>query len=99
MIDLDYVMREAKENLKADWKKKLTMLWRSELFHIQELNRMPKYRQKSKDFVIDKILLKVPEEVLRRQLSEELFERDYNTVGEEIRAYRRERRHAAKRNG
>ncbi len=82
-----YVLREAKENPKVDWKKKLSILWRPELSHIQELNQMPKYRQKSKDFVIDKILLKVPQEDLCRQVSEELFERDYNEIETLIRAY------------
>lgn len=82
-----YVLREAKENPKVDWKKKLNILWRPELSHIQELNQLPKYRQKSKDFVIDKILLKVPQEDLCRQVSEELFERDYNEIEALIRAY------------
>lgn len=82
-----YVLREAKENPKVDWKKKLNILWRPELSHIQELNQLPKYRQKSKDFVIDKILLKVPQKDLCRQVSEELFERDYNEIETLIRAY------------
>lgn len=82
-----YVLREAKENPKVDWKKKLNILWRPELSHIQELNQLPKYRQKSKDFVIDKILLNVPQKDLCRQVSEELFERDYNEIETLIRAY------------
>lgn len=73
-----YVLREAKANPKVNWKKKLSLLWRSELAHIQELNCMPKYRQKSKDFVMDKILLKVPKDKLSVQYCEELFERDYS---------------------
>lgn len=82
-----YVLREAKENPKVDWKKKLNILWRPELSHIQELNQLSKYRQKSKDFVIDKILLNVPQKDLCRQVSEELFERDYNEIETLIRAY------------
>lgn len=73
-----YVLREAEVNPKVSWKKKLSLLWRSELAHIQEQNRMPKYRQKSKDFVVNKILLKVPEDELAVLYSEELFERDYS---------------------
>lgn len=92
-----YVLREAKENPKVDWKKKLSILWRPELSHIQELNQMPKYRQKSKDFVIDKILLKVPQEDLCRQVSEELFERDYNEIETLIRAYQGKKRLQRKR--
>lgn len=84
-----YVLRDAGENPGVNWKKKLSILWRPELVHIQELSRMPKYRQKSKDFVIDKILLKVPKEDLCRYISEELFERDYNEIEKIIRDYRR----------
>ena len=87
-----YVLREARANPAVDWKRKLGILWRPELAHIQELNGMPKYRQKSKDFVVDKILLKVSKEALYQQISEELFERDYNEIQETIRKYRKGRK-------
>lgn len=79
------------ENPKLNWKKKLSLLWRPELAHIQELNQMPGYREKSKQFVTEKILLKVPKETLRLQISEELFERDYTRIAEIIQEYRRQR--------
>ncbi|MCI9083044.1 MAG: sce7726 family protein [Lachnospiraceae bacterium] len=84
-----YVLRKPGENPKVDWKKKMSLLWRPELVHIQELNQMPRYREKSKQFVIEKILLKVPREKLSFQISQELFERDYTQIEEQIRAYRR----------
>lgn len=83
-----YVIREAGKNSKVNWKKKLALLWRPELVHIQELNQMPRYKQKSKAFVIEKILLKVSQEELYLQISEELFERDYNEIEETIRQFR-----------
>lgn len=85
-----YLLRKAGENPKVNWKRKLGLLWRPELARIQERNRLPKYREKSKDFVIDKILLKVPKERLYRQISDELFERDYTEIEENIRAYKKE---------
>ena len=87
-----YVLREAKRNPEVDWKGKLGFLWRPELARIQEANRMPKYRDKGKRFVIEKILERVPEQILGRQISEELFERDYTEIEDEIREYRRGRR-------
>lgn len=54
---------------------------------------MPKYREKSKAFVIDKILLKVPQEILTLQISEELFQRDYTTIEEKITEYRKQKKH------
>lgn len=88
-----YVMREAAANPKMDWKRKLSILWRPELLHIQEINGLPRYREKSKRFVIEKLLLKVSKEKLSLQISEELFERDYTTIAEEIDSYRRKRRY------
>lgn len=78
-----YMLRRARENPKMDWKKKMRLLWRGELAHIQEQNHMPAYRQKSKAFVTEKILASVPEEILRRQVSHELFERDYTGMDRE----------------
>ncbi|MDO4345652.1 MAG: sce7726 family protein [Eubacteriales bacterium] len=85
-----YVLREAKNNPNVDWKKKLSILWRPELVHIQELNAMPAYKRNSKELVIDKILAKVPRELLGPQICEELFERDYDRILEQINAYRQE---------
>lgn len=85
-----YLMREAKLNPKMDWSHKIEILWRPELAHIQELNRMAAYKQKSKRFVADKIVEKIEPEVLSEQLSEELFERDYTKIWETIQAFRKE---------
>lgn len=83
-----YVLRKPAENTKMKWKRKLSILWRPELAHIQELNHMHKYKQKSKDFVIDKILETVPKELLQEQICEELFQRDYNTIADMIQEYK-----------
>lgn len=85
-----YIMRKALPNPKTDWKRKIGILWRPELAHIQELNGLPGYKEKSKLFVQEKVLDKVPREVLQRQLCEELFERDYTVIGEEIQKFRQE---------
>ena len=54
---------------------------------------MPKYKEKSKAFVIEKIVQRVPgkisEEVIRQQISDILFERDYNDVTEMLSEYRK----------
>lgn len=83
-----YILRKPSPNPEMNWKKKLSLLWRPELSHIQQLNRMPKYKEKSKQFVSEKILQKIPEEILQKQICEELFERDYNTIAETIQAFK-----------
>ena len=83
-----YILRRPKRNPKVNWKKKISILWRPELAHIQEMNGLPKYKEKSKLFVAGKILERIPEETLQAQLCEELFERDYNGIAEAIRSYR-----------
>lgn len=86
-----YILRKASENPELNWKKKLSLLWRPELVHIQELNQMPKYREKSKQFVLEKILQKVPKEILTEQMCQELFERDYTQIENVINNYKKRR--------
>lgn len=84
-----YILRKPDKNPKVKWKRKLSILWRTELAHIQEINHMPKYRQKSKEFVMDKMIEKIPEERLQVQFCEELMQRDYNEIAEMIENYKR----------
>ena len=88
-----YVLRKPLPNPKVKWKKKLELLWRPELAQLQEWNEMPKYKQLSKAKLFDKILERVPEkiseELLRAQVSELLFERDYSKVQEVLAEYRK----------
>ncbi len=83
-----YIIREMQLNKKAKIKNQIKILWREELAHIQEINGMYKYARESKKFVQDKILEKVPEDLLLDQLCYELFERDYNGIADRINAYR-----------
>lgn len=83
--------RAPQENPK--WKKEyqLTLLWRPELQHILERNHLPKYKQKSKRFVQQKLLEKLDWKQLKLHMCEELFERDYTLWNEELEAYRNSR--------
>ena len=83
-----YVLREAGMNPRVKDKRKITILWRTELNHLLEQNKLPKYKAKSKLFVQEKLLEKVSADVLWPQAYEELFERDYNTIAQEIEEYR-----------
>ncbi len=84
-----YMVREAADNPKMDMRRKIQILWRPELAHIQEMYGMPKYAGKSKEFVRNKIVDRIPEELLQKQISEELFERDYTRIGETIWRYKK----------
>jgi hypothetical protein len=57
---------------------------------------MPKYKEKSKAFVVGKIIdripTKIPEQKLKSQMSEILFERDYNTIQETIADYKQSKK-------
>ena len=87
-----YVIREAADNPKVKDKRKITILWRTELNRLLERNKLPKYLQRSKQFVQEKLIERVPGDVLWPQAYDELFERDYNTIEQEIEDFRRERR-------
>ena len=91
--DVDfYILRDAAENQKVKEKRKITILWRTELNRLLEKNSLPKYKEKSKLFVQDKLLEKVSPEILWPQAYEELFERDYNTIAQEIEEFRKSKR-------
>ena len=83
-----YILREAMPNSNRDMVLKLSLLWRPELAHIQEVNAMHKYDYLSKRKVIDKIIDYVEPDTLNRQITDELFERDYEAIAEKINAYR-----------
>lgn len=85
-----YMLRQPEKSPLLDLKHKIEILWRPELAHIQEMNGMHAYKQKSKRFVADKIVETVPVDVLSVQLSEELFERDYTKIWDTIQTYRKE---------
>ena len=82
-----YVIREPKDNPEVLDNRKISILWRPELNRLLEMNGLPAYKQKSKAFVQQKLLEKVPGSILWPQAMNELFERDYNTIGEEKAAY------------
>lgn len=74
--------RAAGKNPKVKKEKQFTLMWRPELQRMLERNHLPRYKQKSKKFVRDRLLEKVDWERLKLQMCEELFERDY-TIWEE----------------
>lgn len=83
-----YLQREMKPNPKMKINRKITLLWRPELVHIQQRHAMFAYKQKSKRFVQEKILEKIPEDVLHQEISKEMFERDYTLIAQEIEDYK-----------
>ena len=89
-----YILRRPQTNPKAKWKHKLYILWRPELATLQEWNHMPRYKEKSKDFVRGKILErlekgKIDEAALKKQVSELLMERDYNNISAVLEEYKK----------
>lgn len=73
-------VREAAPNPKWKPKLQLSLLWRRELDHILKLFHLPKYKQKSRSYIVERILLKVDYEPLKKQACEELFQRDYSAT-------------------
>ncbi|MDE6313726.1 MAG: sce7726 family protein [Lachnospiraceae bacterium] len=79
-------------NPSVSTKYQIKFLWRPELAQILRWNDMPKYQQKSKQFVRDKIIEKVEEHKLKQQMTDLLFERDYDRLLEEIQQVKQKRR-------
>ena len=72
-----YKIRDPKESPKATLKNQLSLFWRRELAQIQQINRLHKYAGKSRAFVEEYVLNSVPPELLKKQVIDILFERDY----------------------
>ena len=61
---------------------------------VNDIKKLEKYEwnllaEEIRQFLIEKILLSVPQDILREQISQELFERDYTQIEELIRDYKR----------
>lgn len=74
------LVREAIDNPKVKLKTQMTLLWRNEYYNILKYNSMPKYRDKSKKFICEKLMLKVDELNLKVMMCEEFFQRDYTLI-------------------
>lgn len=92
-----YCIREAAINPNMDMLHKLSLLWRPEMVHIQQLTGMPKYERLSKLNLCYKLIEKIPCDELGRLISDELFERDYTAIAQTINEYRIEHGHKPKR--
>ena len=90
----EYIKEHHVSELRNDTISKMLYLCkRIEQFNrLLERNKLPKYLQRRKQFVHEKLIERGPGEILWPQAYDELFERDYNTIGQEIEDFRRERR-------
>ena len=87
-----YILRRPSENPLIKYEDKLSLLWRPELQHIVYRNLKHKYDRLSKTEVIKRIVSQLSYDAIRKEISTELFERDYNTILDEINKYRVEKR-------
>ena len=92
-----YYARRPERNPERSMEDQLTMLWRPELVKIQEAFALPAYREKSKAFVQQKILEKLPEELVEKEIRRLLFERDYTMIEQEINSFRKSKGKRKKR--
>ncbi len=85
-----YLARKPGPNPNVSVEHKLSLLWRRELAHLLSVNGLPAYAAKSKRYVAACLAERIPAGRLKRQICQELFERDYTTIEEEIREFREE---------
>ena len=77
MLDF-YNVREPKDSKKVKIRKQLDLLWRRELYQLQAMNGLHKYANKSRMFVEKYVVESVDESLLKQQIRDILFERDYS---------------------
>lgn len=77
------ITRAPQKNERAVLKNQLSLLWRNELADILCAEKLPKYSSKSKKFICDTLIKRVPAERLKMRLCDCLFERDYTRFNAE----------------
>ena len=83
-----YILRRPKRNPGQVLEKKVSLLWRPEMEHILELSHLPMLRSLSKARLVRRLPEMMDRPRLDQMISDELFERDYTLIAQEIRDYR-----------
>lgn len=101
------LVQQPQKNHKVKLVNKLGFLWRPELVQIQAMNDMPRYKEKSKAFVIKAIADRtqypldkkghIDEAELMYQVCDVLFERDYTLIAETMTRYKLENKKKVKK--
>ncbi len=73
-----YDIREPGPSKKVKIRKQLDLLWRRELTRLQQLNKLHKYAGKRRTFVERYVVESVEEGILKQQIRDILFDRDYS---------------------
>ena len=78
-----FLDRGADDNPKALLSEQILLMWKRELFQLLDMNGKPKYRYKSREYLRNYLLSNIPPEILKKQMTDILFERDYTVFDEE----------------
>lgn len=77
-----YMLREPDMSPKIRFTNQLSLLWKSEFAIIQKQNGLYKYQGKSKAYIKKYLLESVPKDILKKEMIEVLYERDYSVFNE-----------------
>ena len=67
----------------------LDLLWRKELLNVQIKNGLPKLMGTKRKLIYERLVKTSGEDIIKEDLTNELFERDYTTIEETLREYRK----------
>ena len=90
--------REATLCPKVKLYNQLDLLWRNELLNIQLKHELPKLRNVRRRDIYDRLIARCGEETIKKDLTQELFERDYTIFDEKRTIKEKEQKDAAKKN-
>ena len=76
----------------------LDLLWRNELLNIQLKHELPKLRNVRRRDIYDRLIARCGEETIKKDLTQELFERDYTIFDEKRTIKDKEPKDSAKKN-
>lgn len=84
-----YVLKKPQQNPNFSLKDTLGLLWKNELIHILAKNKMPLYKDKSKQFIRARLLKYVEPKKLHKDICAELMDRDYTLLEKPVQNSRR----------
>ena len=78
-----FLDRGADDNPLASMEDQIHLMWKREMHQLLDMNGCPKYRDKSRAFLRDYLVSHIDHDVLKKQMTDLIFERDYTVFDEE----------------
>ena len=78
-----FLDRGADDNPNAKIENQIYLMWKREMHQLLDMNGCPKYRDKSRAFLREYLVSHIDHDILKKQMTDLIFERDYTVFDEQ----------------